>query len=145
MLRSALIAASAAAAAASLRAPWKLDAAQVSSTLYSESLCPDCVHFETGVWNKAYVTKGIGYGTAVGDGQGILSFAQVSFGNAKITPDNQTSEWSAGAGSMRGVRTCARMRVRAFMRAFKTRVHSSRARAFETRARVRDVQSARSR
>lgn len=34
---------------------WKLDAAQVNSTLYSESLCPDCVHFETGVWIKVSV------------------------------------------------------------------------------------------
>lgn len=46
---------------------WKLDAAQVNSTLYSESLCPDCVHFETGVWIKAYTTPGIGYETKVGE------------------------------------------------------------------------------
>ena len=106
MLRSLLRATSAAAVAATLReprsaaaraaapaaAPWRLDAAQVSSTLYSESLCPDCVHFETGVWNKAYLTAGIGYGAVVGDGKGILAFNQVSFGNAKITPDNKTSE-----------------------------------------------------
>lgn len=101
-MRAVLVAAGLACAAATLREPrpaalraaaaaaWKLDAAQVPSTLYSESLCPDCVHFETGVWNKAYLTKGIGYGTVVGDGQGILSFSQVSFGNAKITPDNKT-------------------------------------------------------
>jgi interferon gamma-inducible protein 30 len=71
-------------------AAWSLDAAQVNTTLYSESLCPDCVHFETGVWNKAWLTPGIGYGTKVGDGKGIISFNQVSFGNARITPDNKT-------------------------------------------------------
>jgi hypothetical protein len=48
------------------------------------------VHFETGVWNKAWLTPGIGYGTKVGDGKGIISFNQVSFGNARITPDNKT-------------------------------------------------------
>jgi len=69
---------------------WKLDAAQVNSTLYSESLCPDCVHFETGVWIKAYNTPGIGYETKVGDGKGIVSFNAVSFGNARISPDNST-------------------------------------------------------
>lgn len=92
-LRSIAIFASAAAASASLRvprAPWTLDAAQVPSVLYSESLCPDCVHFETGVWKQAYDTAGIGYGAVVGDGKGIVSFAQVSFGNAKIAPDNKT-------------------------------------------------------
>jgi len=73
-----------------LRGGWKLDAAQVNSTLYSESLCPDCVHFETGVWIKAYTTPGIGYETKVGDNKGIVSFKAVSFGNARITPDNQT-------------------------------------------------------
>lgn len=71
-------------------AEWRLDAAQVRSVFYSESLCPDCVHFATGVWSKAYRTQGIGYGSTVGDGQGIVTFAQVSFGNAKITPDNKT-------------------------------------------------------
>ena len=39
---------------------------------------------------KAYTTKGIGYGTTVGDGQGIVNFKMVSFGNAQITPDNST-------------------------------------------------------
>ena len=109
-MRSVVFAAGLAAAAATLRepraatnlraaaaAPWRLDAAQVPSTLYSESLCPDCVHFETGVWNKAYLTQGIGYGSVVGDGQGIVTFSQVSFGNAKITPDNQTITCQHGA------------------------------------------------
>ena len=53
-------------------AEWRLDAAQVRSVFYSESLCPDCVHFATGVWSKAYRTQGIGYGSTVGDGQGMI-------------------------------------------------------------------------
>lgn len=72
------------------RRAWKLDAPQVNSTLYSESLCPDCVDFETNVWKQAYNTKGIGYETTVGDNRGIVSFNQVSFGNARISADNKT-------------------------------------------------------
>ena len=58
----------------------------MNSTLYSESLCPDCIGFETGAWWDVYNTPGVGYGTTLGDGLGIVSFGQVSFGNARRDP-----------------------------------------------------------
>ena len=67
-----------------------MPANQLNVTLYSESLCPDCEHFETGVWAQAWATKGIGYGTTPGDNQGIMAFKMVSFGNARISADNKT-------------------------------------------------------
>lgn len=51
------------------------DAAPVTVTLYSESLCPDCIHFITGVWWQVYSTP---------DVAAIISWNQVVFGNAQI-------------------------------------------------------------
>lgn len=70
---------------------------QLNVTLYSESLCPDCEHFEMGVWSEAWNTKGIGYGEVVGDGAGIMNFHMVSFGNARISADNKTITCQHGA------------------------------------------------
>lgn len=69
-----------AAVSASVSAP------QVQATAYTESLCPDCIGFIGGSWWDVWNTPGVGYGTSVGDGLGIVSFDQVVFGNAKIDP-----------------------------------------------------------
>lgn len=63
----------------------------------SESLCPDCIHFIEGVWWKAYNTQGLGYGKTVGDEAGIISFNNVVYGNARISPDNATITCQHGA------------------------------------------------
>jgi len=47
----------------------------VNVTLYSESLCPDCIHFITGVWWSVYSTP---------DVAAIITWNQVVFGNAQI-------------------------------------------------------------
>ena len=95
--RDGVSAAFAGVAAKALRGKAAPPAGQLNVTLYSESLCPDCIHFETGVWSKAWTTPGIGYGSVVGDGNGIINFKMVSYGNARITPDNATITCQHGA------------------------------------------------
>jgi len=55
-------------------------AAKLNVTLYSESLCPDCIHFITGAWIDVFNTPG------VGGADGIINFNQVVFGNAEVRP-----------------------------------------------------------
>lgn len=51
--------------------------------LYSESLCPDCIAYVAADWWDVWNTKGVGYGSSPGDGEGIVSWNQVVYGNAK--------------------------------------------------------------
>lgn len=77
--------------AKSMRATLDFDAApQVNVTLYSESLCPDCLHFILGAWWTVWNTAGVGYGKTVGDGAGIIAWNNVVWGNARLSPDNKT-------------------------------------------------------
>ena len=61
-------------------------APQVKVTAYTESLCPDTIHFITKAWFDVWNLQGVGYGQSIGDGQGIISWNQVVWGNAHIDP-----------------------------------------------------------
>ena len=51
-------------------------------TTYSESLCPDCIHFETGVLWTVFNTAD------VGGPDGIIDWRNpVVWGNARLNPD----------------------------------------------------------
>ena len=93
-----------AAASASASAP------QVQATAYTESLCPDCIGFIGGAWWDVWNTPGVGYGTSVGDGLGIVSFDQVVFGNAKIDPvsGNITCQHGADECTFNVLQVCLR-------------------------------------
>lgn len=56
-------------------------APKITATLYSESLCPDCIHFVTGAWSDVFNTPSVA---------AIIDFKQVVYGNAKTSKDNKT-------------------------------------------------------
>ena len=78
-------------------------APKVNVTLYSESLCPDCIDFITGAWTTVWNTPG------VGGVDGIIEWNQVVFGNAKVSKNNATITCQHGPEecSMNTAQACA--------------------------------------
>lgn len=73
-------------------------APKVNVTLYSESLCPDCIHFITGAWADVW---------AMPDVRAIISWHQVVYGNAKTSGGAITCQHGPVECEMNVLQTCA--------------------------------------